>query len=396
MRLLLLNDYATPTAGAELITLHLRDAFRAAGHETRVLASSAQLIPDHDFADASAYGSTARLQPLSAMVNPSARHALRGELESFRPDAVQVNMFMWQLSPSILPLLADVPTVHYAMDYKAICPKGTKRLRDGDVCRHGVGLPCIRERCLSGREWPSQMVQHVLWLTGRRHFDRVIAVSDAVRDRLEPVGTRVDDVVWPGVLATSAGALPDKRPTVTYAGRLVEEKGLDVLLRAFAKLPQRGLDAASLRIAGTGPAEAELKGLAHDLGLGDAVSWLGHVPQAELPGALAGAWTHAVPSTWAEPFGITGAEAMMRATPVVVSRTAGLAELVLDGESGFHVPPGDVEALAEALSRLLSDRELAVRMGAAARARVLDTSTINDCASRLLAHHQQLTDAARA
>ncbi|MGH7792797.1 MAG: glycosyltransferase family 4 protein, partial [Thermodesulfobacteriota bacterium] len=73
----------------------------------------------------------------------------------------------------------------------------------------------------------------------------------------------------------------------------------------------------------------------------------------------------AVPSLWAEPFGLVAIEAMMRGTAVVGSSTGGLREIVQDAKTGFLIPPGNVDTLAEALLKLLSNRELAEEMGRA-------------------------------
>jgi hypothetical protein len=89
MRILLVNDYATATAGAERITLDLRDGLRARGHEVRVFASRAQLIAGESFADVTCYGTNTRVQTLTSTVNWSAARALRRELRSFAPDVVQ-------------------------------------------------------------------------------------------------------------------------------------------------------------------------------------------------------------------------------------------------------------------------------------------------------------------
>lgn len=389
MRVLIANDYATPTAGAELITLRLRDALRAAGHEARVFASRAQLIAGPRFSDADAFGTTGRLQPLTAMANPLAARALRREIAAFRPDVVHVNMFMWQLSPSILPVLQSVPSVYYAMVYKAVCPTGLKRLPGGADCSHRAGVACLREGCVSTAGWGPRMLQHARWRRGRRAFDRVVAVSAAVRDRLEAGGVAVDDVVWPGVPEPTVVASPGERPTVTYAGRLSREKGVDVLLRAFRTVLDRQPD-AELLVAGTGPDERALHALADRLGLERAVAWLGQITPEAVDARFSHAWAHAVPSTWAEPFGLTATEAMMRGTAAVVSATGGLAESVVDGQTGLHVPPNDADALADALGRVLADQPLAVRMGVAARERARDTCTIGQSARRLLAHYHAL------
>ena len=340
MRVLLLNDFATPTAGAELITLWLRDELRGGGHEARVLASRAQWIDGPTFADADCFGAVSRVATLSSLANPSAARALRRELAAFRPDIVHVNMFMWQLSPSILPLLRTVPSLHYVMMYEPLCPTGSKLLPTGADCVHPAGRACLREGCLTRAGWGPRMLRQARYRHALNAFDRVLAISGAQRARLEAGGIHVDDVLAPGVPVTEASGGPGARPTVTFAGRLAREKGVDVLLRAFRGVLERRPD-ASLLIAGVGPQEAMLHALAAELDLGPAVRWLGQLTSAEMAREFDGAWVHAVPSTWAEPYGLTAAEAMMRGTAVVVSAAGGLAESVLDGRTGLHVRPND-------------------------------------------------------
>ena len=167
-----------------------------------------------------------------------------------------------------------------------------------------------------------------------------------------------------------------------------------MLLRAFRIVLAQRPDAVLL-IAGTGPEEQRLRALAAELGLDDAVRWLGQLPSADLAARFRGAWAHAVPSTWAEPYGLTAAEAMMRGTAVVVSAVGGLAESVVDGRTGLHVAPHAPGALAEALARLLSNGSLAARMGATARAHALDELTIVGWVGRLLRHYRDLTTRAK-
>ncbi len=85
------------------------------------------------------------------------------------------------------------------------------------------------------------------------------------------------------------------------------------------------------------------------------------------------AWGHClaavVPSVWPEPFGAVALEAMAAGRPVVASAVGGLAELVVDGTTGIHVPPGDVPALRNALERIVADAPLRARLGAAGRER---------------------------
>ena len=389
MRILLVNDYATPTAGAERITLDLRDGLRARGHEVRVLASRAQLIPGESFADATCYGTNSRVQTLTSSMNPSAARALRRELRRFAPDVVQVHMFLWQLSPSILPLLRDVPSVYWAMTFKPVCPTGLKWLPDGERCTVRAGVACLGHGCITATGFAPLMLQRALWRRRRGAFSTIVSVSHDVRAQLECDGIGVHDVIWPGTHDAPARPPLEGPPTITCAGRLRVEKGLDVLVRAFARVREH-LPQARLSVAGDGPALPMLRALIDRLGLGESVILHGQLGGDALSAALMRGWVHAVPSRWPEPFGLTATEAMMRGTAVVASDIGGLAESVVHEQTGLRVPPGDEPALADALLRLLSDRPLAERLGAAGRERARALFSIDACVDRFERLHRTL------
>ncbi|NOT07455.1 MAG: glycosyltransferase family 4 protein [Gemmatimonadales bacterium] len=392
MRILLLNDYATVTAGAERVTQLLRDGLRARGHEVRILASDAQLIAGSSIADVTCFGTTSRWQNFTSAVNPSAARTLREELRTFRPDLVQAQMFLWQLSPAILPVLRGVPSVYYAMTHKSICPSGLKWLPDGSLCQVRAGAVCLQNRCVTPLGFPALMLQRARWRKHRSAFRAIVTVSADLRARLEADDNVVREVIWPGTLITPARPPLADPPTAAFVGRLTSEKGVDVLFRAFALVRQR-LPAARLEILGTGPAEAALGRLCGELDLGDAVSMRGHVATADLDSALASAWVLAVPSVWPEPFGLVATEAMMRGTAVVASRLGGLAESVVDQVTGLHVPAGDHRALGEALLRVLADRESAERLGAAGRVRAMAHFSVDGMIDRFEALYAALNHA---
>jgi glycosyltransferase involved in cell wall biosynthesis len=178
---------------------------------------------------------------------------------------------------------------------------------------------------------------------------------------------------------------------VTFAGRLRVEKGVDVLVQAFARARERVPD-ARLSIAGAGPAEPAVRALIERLGLGDVAALHGQLGGEALERTLDRGWVHAVPSRWPEPFGLTATEAMMRGTAVVASDIGGLAESVVHGTTGLRVPPGDVDALADALSLVLADRALAERLGDAGRDRAHAHFTLDGCIARF----ERLYDALRS
>jgi glycosyltransferase involved in cell wall biosynthesis len=150
-------------------------------------------------------------------------------------------------------------------------------------------------------------------------------------------------------------------------GRLIAIKGHLVLLRALAQARLR-VPGLALDIAGRGPLEPALKAFARELGIEDAVRFLGFVTPVQR--AIQDAAIIVVPSL-GEGFGMVALEAMERARPVIASAVGGLPEIVAHGETGLVVPPGDAEALADAIVTLAGDHERVTAMGRAGRDRAL-------------------------
>lgn len=146
--------------------------------------------------------------------------------------------------------------------------------------------------------------------------------------------------------------------TFLYAGRLDPEKGIDVLLRAFARVP------GELVLAGSGSEEARLRALADGR-----VRFLGPLDRDELPAVYAQADVFVLPSR-SEPWGMVLNEAAAAGLPLVATEGAGAAhDLIEDGANGFRVPVDDDDALAAAMRRLAEDEPL--RLAAGARSREL-------------------------
>jgi glycosyltransferase involved in cell wall biosynthesis len=389
MKILLINDYATPTGGAELLTLALRDGFRKRGYDARVFASSARASAGESFADFECFGTTSRFRTLLQAANPWAFRQLRRVLDDFQPDIVHVRMFLTQLSPLILPLLKDVPSLYHVVWYRPICPLGTKMLPDGSACQMPAGAVCYRNRCLPLRDYAPLMLQMKLWRRWRNAFNVIVANSEAVRRRLMAEGIGPAEVVWNGVPIPSPRPSLHATPIAAFAGRLVPEKGVDVLLRAFARVVMH-IPEARLLLIGDGPEHDRLKELTTNLRLSSCVSLLGHVPHPDIERVCSGVWVHVVPSRWAEPFGRVAIEAMMRGTAVIASNSGGLTEIVEDGKTGLLVPAGDVQALAAALRHLLYNRQLAEQMGKAGRELALARFSEATWIDRFVALYQTL------
>ena len=163
-----------------------------------------------------------------------------------------------------------------------------------------------------------------------------------------------------------------------FVGRLVNQKGLDILFRALAALGNQ--EKWTLTIAGGGPLEDTLMDAAQDPDLNDRITFCGWLERSQLSAVYNEADVFVLPSR-AEGMPNAMLEAMAASLPIIGSRVAGIEEVVVDHETGLLVPPDDVKALTEALNTLLQDRDKAFALGRAARKRTEDYYSWNVASS---------------
>lgn len=404
MRILLVNKFYDPRGGTERVLFDLEDGLRERGHTLGVFAcahpsnretpSRAVFLPERDYENP---GPLERLRHAAGTVyDVGAKRAFEHMLDDFEPDVVHLHNIYHQISPSILDVLRarQVPTVLTLHDYKLVCPV-YRLFRDGALCEECVGTEwplaagfhgCSRgsaaeswllalestvhrlrrtyERAVTAYVSPSRFLADVVRRQGISH-QRLHVIRNAPRNRPEVAGPEARD----------------PRPTVLFAGRVSPEKGVRVLVEAARRVP--GVD---VRIAGTGPEEAELKQESRDLAN---VHWLGHLDQASLEVERARAWVVAVPSVWYENAPLSVIEAFAAGRPVLAADHGGLVEMVEDRVSGWRLAPGDVGAWAAAFERLPQAQSELMLMGTRARA-VADRDHDHQ---RFLDAHEALYDA---
>lgn len=387
MKILLMSDYSVPRGGNEIVTLALRDGLRARGHDVRLFASRAHTNGGSDLADYHCYGTASPLRAALWCGNPSAFFRLRRVLAEFKPDVVHVRLFLSQLSPLILPLLRDIPSIYHDGWYRTNCPIGSRVLPDGRECRESAGYVCAQNGCVPLVAWPLLMMQLRLWRYWRGVFDVVVANSRAVAGWLEVSGISPVEVIYNGLVACAQRPPLGDPPTIAFSGRLAHEKGVDILLDAF-KLVIQSLPRTQLIIAGEGPESRRLRGIAQQLGA--KIDFLGHQPRETIERRFDTAWVQVVPSRGAEAFGNAAAEAMMRGTAVVASANGGFTEYMQHEHTGLLVPPGDHAALAKALLKVLSDRDYAESLGQAGRRFALKTFDYGQFLARFVAIYERL------
>jgi glycosyltransferase involved in cell wall biosynthesis len=207
----------------------------------------------------------------------------------------------------------------------------------------------------------SDHVAHFTIARGVRHPGRVRRVYHGLR----PPDTAVLERAGRRIREEELGVGPHEF-LVGNVGRLAPQKGQRHLIEAMPLLLER-VPTAHAVIAGGGDLEAYLRGLAEDLEVQQRVHVLG--PRQDVPALMHALDVFAMPSIW-EGFGLVLLEAMAAGKPIVASRTATIPEVVLDGETGVLVPPGDAVALADALAGLADAPDLARRLGEAGRERL--------------------------
>lgn len=288
--------------------------------------------------------------------------------------------------PAIAPLLFSilrgkrVIVTHHG--YQSICPNGLlfhlANLKDcPDFFRQRQFRECLR----CGREELSlaRTISRLL-LTFLRNFlvrfaFRNVCVSEHLDQRLQlPNSVVIRNAISeiPLVQSDMTSLKSSGSAPFVYIGRLVVEKGVEVLITASSLLKKRGRS-FQVRIIGDGPERAALGALAKKLDVSEEVQFIGFKKGEELASILELPCVLVMPSICQDVAPFAPLEHMIRARPVIVSDIGGLSEEV--GEAGLKFPPGDTAGLADQMERILLDPVLAGRLGNEGRERVLELYT---------------------
>lgn len=396
MRILSLSNLYPPHAygGYEWTCFDTMQRFVENGHDVSVLTSDATVEgaagPDAHQVDRSLESWWDWRWQIPAQSAP--REVLRRELRNLarlrralhrsRPDVVSV----WHMGGLSLSLLAEVERRRLPMvvviedDWLVYGPQR-------DPWRSvAAGAPLVR---LAGRlaGVPPRAATldsaHVVFASAHTR-DRALAAGawDLQHVRVEPLGvdTRVFPIVSPEDRSWSWRLL--------YVGRMEPQKGVDTLLRAFARLPEQ----AQLTVLGGGNEgfRAAMVDLAGSLGVSGRVRF-GVAPRSELVSEYRACDVVVFPSEWAEPFGIVPLEAMACAVPVVATGTGGSGEFLEDGRNCLLFPAGDADGLVAALRRIAEDDALRRRL-VANGADTAGRLTADRFSDRMLAVHAEAMD----
>ncbi len=378
MRILMVTDFYPPaTGGVEHHVHSLSHALARRGHHVTVATLRRPGAPPEEWDGGVLVrripATTQRIQRLYStdrlwappVPDPESVSGLRSIVKEARPEIVHGHDW---LARSFLPLkrwskAALIVSLHY---YGLTCAKKSLLYRQhpcsGPAARKCLGCAANHYGYVKG-----PAVAAGSWIGGRAEralVDRFITVSEAVAIGNGLAHHRQPVDIIPNFVAEHD--MPSKQPDdaflrqlpegdfVLFAGDLRHAKGLAVLLEAYSGLP----DPPPLVLIGKTWPETPRA-------FPPGVLTLGEWPRSAVFAAWSRCLFGVVPSVWPEPFGIVLIEAMVCGKPVIASRIGGIPEVVVDGETGLLVPPGDSAALREAMFHLLAHPDLRARMGKA-------------------------------
>ncbi len=349
MRVLHLHDRLSARGGADRHLWGVLDRLRGRVETLLAVGLDDGSLPQEE---RRRLGSWQRLKGLerggwSARGGQGARQRLARLIADFAPDAIHLHNIM---DPDLLGLCAATGrALMTVQDHRAFCPGLGKLTAAGQICRAPLGEGCLAcfQEAVHGRRMLDLTRRRLETLAGMR---RLLTLSSYMAGELAAAGLDPARIVVlpPFVHGLASAPAPEPRPRTHHllACRLVERKGVRVALDAALMMA----NPLPLVVAGDGPLAGEARRAAARTP--ERLRFAGWADRPAMGRLLASAASLWLPSLWAEPFGISGLEAMALGAPVAASRVGGVADWLNDGVTGLALPPGDAQALAAAADRL--------------------------------------------
>ena len=361
MRLLYVHERFGPLGGAEANILLTAQELKFRGHEVAIAFGGSDQSAGNEWLGT--FGTRFSLDETPT--------ALEAALAVFNPDVV----FLHKHSDSrILHALSEAyaPVVRMVHDHDLYCMRSYKyNFFTRQVCNRAASAYCVFPcgACVVRSSGSGLPIRWVSYLAKRREietnkkFHRMVVATDYMRDELLRNGFSPDKIEnhapVPRTGRASDSPTFGSRNLIVYSGQIIRGKGVDVLLRALAKVGSP----FECRIFGDGNQRSKCELLSRRLGISDSVHFEGFVPQSQIAEAYRDASLAVMSSLWPEPFGAAGLEAMRIGLPVVAFDAGGISEWLIDGVNGKLIAWGDTRAFALAVDNLLQDKTLARTMG---------------------------------
>lgn len=365
MKILQVNQYNYPRGGADKYFIDLSRSLEANGHQVAIFSMhhpknlpspwSAYFVSRISFNEQTWQDKLKT--PGRVLYSLEAKNKFSKLLADFRPDIIHIHNIYHHLSPSILDAAAQakIPVVMHLHDYKLVCPNHSLFVNGAycERCRPHKYYECCRQRCVKGSIPGSSLamlemyLHHCVMKVYERRVSLFIAPSRFMKEtvvRFGQDGKKVEVIYNPFDRLPSLNVNDREQDYFLYFGRLSEEKGVDILIKASSLINQK------IIIAGEGPEENKLKDLARKIKA--PADFVGFRSGSDLQGLIDGAKAIIIPSIWAENMPLGLLEALDSGKIVIASKIGGLAEMIEDGQNGLLFKPGAVDDLAQRMKEL--------------------------------------------
>lgn len=386
MKILLINDFFEKVGGAEQVLHSTMQILEEQGHQVRL------------------YAPTTPRSIASSLFSFRHYRAVKRLVREFRPDVVHAHGVFRNVSPSVLLAAKSLgaPLVMTLHDFHLVCPKTSLVNNRRASCGYGYGWRCLMLDCYPRTrfsrlyQWSKMAKLTLHRALFRLSVDQFVPPSTSLAHWTRTNFGSPNVTLLPYLLMSEHTPSPQPPPTtdLLFIGRLSEQKGVDVLIRAVA-LARRTLPGVQLRIVGSGDYEPVLRELVRELGVEAQVQFAGPAANEEVMREYDRAYCVVIPSKYVENLSVVGLEATAKGKAVIATRIGGLPDIVDHGRNGFLVEPGDPEDLAGRIVEILSHPELLPAMGAHARDKFARTFSKSAYYGTLMGVYERMVHEAR-
>lgn len=339
--------------------LQVHNYYQIPGGEDTVVANEKKLLEDHGHevvqysrnnCEMKAFSKVRTLLlPFTTIFNPRTYKEVKSIIKKQDIDIVHVHNTLNLISPAVYyaALSCKVPVVQTVHNFRLLCP-GATFYRDGHICEdcmeHGLGC-AVKHNCYRGSK--VQTLACVIntwihWMTGIYNKINYLCLTEFTRQKMIQVYPKAKNYIKPNFVYDEGGNA-EPEDYYLFIGRIEEIKGVQVLIDAFAQLPD-----INLKIAGTGVLDQAIQNRIEKEHLTN-IEILGFQAKSEVNRLLKHARALIMCSQWYETFGMVIAEAYSNGTPVIVGNIGNIKDLVVDGKTGILFEYDSSNALADAV-----------------------------------------------
>ena len=361
MRVLMINKFLYHCGGSETYIFKIGDWLVKNGHEVQYFGMDDprnqvgnridSYTSNMDFHNGSYFRKIT--YPIKTIYSSEARKQIRKVLDDFKPDVCHINNFNYQLTPSIILEIKkwnkNCRIVFTAHDYQLVCPNhmcnNPNTHQNCEKCLGGHFINCTKGKCIHGSTAKSAIgtMEAMLWNGNGvyKNFDKIICCSEFLKKKMDtnPVFAE-KTIALHNFVEKVENKDVEKKDYVLYFGRFSEEKGIGTLIQAAKELPD-----VQFILAGTGPLESEINGVAN-------IKNVGFQKEEALEKLIREAKFSVYPSEWYENCPFSVMESQMYGTPVLGADIGGIPELIEVGKTGELFESGNKEELKSKIKEM--------------------------------------------